>query len=175
MALRNLTFLGNPILRQKSRPIEDINETCRDFIKDMVETMYHNKGIGLAACQVGVPERIIVLDLNPEEEYGKGALAVINPVLLSAEGEEEGEEGCLSVPEIRDFVTRAEKVVVSGLDHNGEKIEIEATGLLAKAFQHEIDHVNGVLFIDHLGPLKRQLHLRKFRKIKKEMEKAGEV
>ncbi len=173
MALRKLTYLGDPVLRRRSEPVEEIDDARVDLVKDMVETMYHNRGVGLAACQVGVPERIIVLDRDPEEGYGQSAFAVINPVLVSAEGEEEGEEGCLSVPEIRDLVTRAEKVVVSGLDHNGKKIEIEASGLLARALQHEIDHINGVLFIDHLGPLKRQLHIRKFRKIKKEIESAG--
>jgi len=173
VALRQIRYLGDPVLRQKSHSVEQINSTYKGLVEDMIETMYFFKGIGLAAPQIGIPERVIVLDRDPAGDYGKGGFAVINPVILSAEGEGEMEEGCLSIPDIRDIVRRAEKVVVRGLDLDGKEFEVKAAGLMAKIFQHEIDHINGLLFIDHLGPLKRGLHVRKWRKIKKELEEAG--
>jgi peptide deformylase len=173
VALKKIRYLGDPVLRQKSRSVEQVDSTYRELVDDMIETMYASKGIGLAAPQIGIPERVIVLDKDPGGDYGKGGFVIINPVILSTEGKDEMEEGCLSIPDIRDVVTRAEKVRVKGLDLEGNEIEIEATGLMAKVVQHEVDHINGLLFIDHLGPLKRGLHVRKWRKIKKELEEAG--
>jgi len=172
VALRKLRYLGDPVLRQQSTVVENIDESYRELVEDMIETMYYNRGIGLAAPQIGIPERLIVIDNDPGGDYGKGGFAVFNPVILDSEGKEEMEEGCLSIPDIRDVVTRAERLVIQGVDFDGKEFEIEVSGLIAKVFQHEIDHINGRLFIDHLGPLKRGLHLSKWRKIKKDL---GEV
>ncbi len=174
MAIRKLRFLGDPVLRQKSEPIENIDSSHEKLAKDMIETMYHYGGIGLAAPQIGVSERLIVLDRDPGEDYGTGAFAIVNPVISSSEGSELMEEGCLSIPEIRDVVKRAERVVVTGLDINGEEMEINTAGLTAKVLQHEIDHLDGLLFIDRLGVLKRGLQVKKWRRIRKELEGAGE-
>jgi peptide deformylase len=173
VSLLKLRYMGDPVLRQKSRPVENIDGSHAKLFQDMVETMYHNRGIGLAAPQIGVSERIIVLDQDPEEWYGKGGFVVINPLIREADGEEEMEEGCLSIPEIRDVVKRAYRLVVVGYDLDGREIEIDARGLMARAFQHEIDHINGVLFLDRLGAFQRDLHVRKWRKIRKELERTG--
>ncbi len=174
MAVRKLRYLGDPVLRQQSKVVENIDGIYKELIEDMIETMYYNRGIGLAAPQIGIPERLIVIDNDPGGDYGRGGFAVFNPVILVAEGKDEMEEGCLSIPDIRDVVARAERLVVQGVNLDGKEIEIEATGLMAKVFQHEIDHINGRLFIDHLGPLKRGLHLSKWRKIKKDLEEVEE-
>lgn len=175
MAIRDLRFLGDPILRRRSRTVQELDATYGELVNDMIETMHRHRGIGLAAPQIGVSERVIVLDRDPEGVYGRGGFAVINPVILHREGEDEMEEGCLSIPEARDVVRRALKVVVSGIDLDGKEVRFEAEGLLAKVFQHEIDHINGLLFIDHLGPLQRELHINRWRRIRKELEKTEET
>jgi len=173
MSILTLRYMGDPVLREKTRPIETLDGGYAEIFDDMVETMYHNRGIGLAAPQVGIGERFFVLDRDPEGWYGKGGIIVFNPVILEAHGEVMMEEGCLSIPEIRDEVRRSAKVVLGGLDIDGNEIEIEAEGLRARALQHEIDHLDGILFLDRLGPLKRGLHARKWRKIRRELEEAG--
>lgn len=143
MALRNITkYKIDDILRKKSRRVEKIDERILQLLDDMAETMYKEKGAGLAAPQVGILKRVIVVDI------GDGLIKLINPEIVEQEGEEQGEEGCLSVPDIIGEVKRPYKVKVKGLNEFGEEIEIKATGFLARAFSHEIDHLDGILFID---------------------------
>ena len=143
MALRNITkYKIDDILRKKSRRVEKIDERILQLLDDMAETMYKENGAGLAAPQVGILKRVIVVDI------GDGLIKLINPEIVEQEGEEQGEEGCLSVPEIIGEVKRPYKVKVKGLNELGEEIEIKATGFLARAFCHEIDHLDGILFID---------------------------
>lgn len=143
MALRNITkYKIDDILRKKSRRVEKIDERILQLLDDMAETMYKENGAGLAAPQVGILKRVIVVDI------GDGLIKLINPEIVEQEGEEQGEEGCLSVPDIIGEVKRPYKVKVKGLNELGEEIEIKATGFLARAFCHEIDHLDGILFID---------------------------
>lgn len=143
MALRNITkYKIDDILRKKSRNVDKIDERTLQLLDDMAETMHKENGAGLAAPQVGILKRLIVVDI------GDGLIKLINPEIVEQEGEEQGEEGCLSVPEIIGEVKRPYKVKVKGLNELGEEIEIKATGFLARAFCHEIDHLDGILFID---------------------------
>lgn len=144
MAIRQLRYLGDPILRKKSREVKEVNERIKTLIDDMLETMYENEGVGLAAPQVGVLRRVIVIDI------GEGPIKLINPEILYQEGENIDVEGCLSVPNKSGTVKRPEKVKVKYLDENGEEKTIEGSGLLAKALCHEIDHLNGILFVDKI-------------------------
>lgn len=143
MALRNIAnYKTDDILRKKSRTVEKINERILQLLDDMAETMYKGNGAGLAAPQVGILKRIIVVDI------GDGLIKLINPEIVEKQGEQQDEEGCLSVPEIIGEVKRPYKIKVKGLNELGEEIEIKATGFLARAFCHEIDHLDGILFID---------------------------
>jgi peptide deformylase len=154
-------------LRQKARLVKNIDNGIQRLIDDMVETMYHAPGIGLAANQVGRPLSLLVIHIQREEsEYG--LIVLINPQMVSSRGETTFEEGCLSVPEYYANVTRPEEVVVRGLDRRGEKIEIAAGGLLAIALQHEMDHLEGKLFIDRISPIARDIFKRRWKKKSKE-------
>jgi len=150
-----LTY-GAPVLRRAAVPIRNLNGSLQALIDDMVETMYAAPGVGLAANQVGRLERVFVA--NPSDDRDPSQLlVVVNPELVKTEGELISEEGCLSVPEFREDVRRARRVLLRGLDRHGGPLEIEAEDLLARIFQHEVDHLNGVLFVDHLSPAKRLL------------------
>ncbi|MEZ0535788.1 peptide deformylase [Caldicellulosiruptoraceae bacterium PP1] len=142
MAIRKIRHIGDDVLRKKARTVEKFDGRLKQLIQDMLETMYEANGVGLAAPQVGILKRVIVIDA------GDGPIAVINPTITSYEGSSIDIEGCLSVPEQWGEVERPEKVVVKGFDENGNEIQIEAEGLLARAFCHEIDHLEGVLFVD---------------------------
>ena len=142
MAKRNIRHLGDDVLRKKSRTVETIDERIVQLLDDMAETMYASDGVGLAAPQVGILKRIAVIDI------GDGLIELINPEIVSFEGSEKDIEGCLSVPGRYGYVLRPEKVKVVALDRNGEKLEIEATGMLKKALCHEIDHLDGIVFVD---------------------------
>jgi len=159
MAVLAVKTYGEKVLREISKPIEKITPEIVNLVKDMTETMYTASGVGLAAPQVGVAKRIIIID---DEE--KGAIALINPEIIEKEGEMISEEGCLSLPELYAQVKRFAKIKVEGLDLNGEKIAIEAKDLLARVIQHEIDHLNGILFIDKIGKTKRKLLLEQYNK-----------
>jgi peptide deformylase len=162
MARRILTY-GHPILRQATRPVANLNGDLDRLIDDMVETMVAAPGMGLAANQVGSLHRVFVA--NPSEDHDPSRLlVVINPELVEADGELVTEEGCLSIPDFRDEVRRARRVLVRGLDRAGRPIEVEGEDLLARIFQHELDHLNGVLFVDRLSPAKRDILLRKLKK-----------
>lgn len=150
MALLKIHTGEDPVLRKKARSITKISKKLRTLAKDMLETMYHANGVGLAAPQVGISERMVVIDV------GSGPIILINPEITKKEGENRDVEGCLSLPGRSEYVTRAERVWVTALDLNGKQINLTGEGLLARAFQHEIDHLNGILFIDYLNDSKEQ-------------------
>jgi len=159
----------DPVLERPTEPVTEFNAELRKFVDEMFESMYAAKGIGLAAPQVGVSKRLTVIDLSfkerPEEK-----IVLINPEIILREGKQYEEEGCLSLPEIREKVSRAAKVRVRAQDLEGKWSELDGTELLARAFQHEIDHLDGILFFRRVSALKRDLILRRIRK----MQKAGE-
>ncbi|RME60260.1 MAG: peptide deformylase [Candidatus Dadabacteria bacterium] len=154
MSLLNIRIYPDSILREKSVEVAEFNKELKEFVANMAETMYANEGIGLAAVQVGELKRITVIDVESGEKRGNFQ-EFINPVIIEKEGSVKSEEGCLSIPGYRDTIKRAEKVKVEAFNCSGEKFTIECDGLLAICLQHEIDHMDGVLFIDHLSPVKR--------------------
>lgn len=159
MAVRALRFFGDPALREDCREVEEVDDEVRALIDDLIDTMYAEEGIGLAAPQVGVPRRVFVYDVqDPEIEPG----ALINPRIVEAEGSVRESEGCLSIPGLTEIVERSARVVVEGLDREGEPVRIEAEGLLSRCLQHERDHLDGVLFVDRVSPLKRKMLLKKW-------------
>jgi peptide deformylase len=162
----NVRILGDPILRERANEVAEISEVTRQLIRDMFETMYAEEGVGLAAPQVGIGERIIVIDPQQDD---LPAFALINPEILGASKEtEKGEEGCLSIPGLRELVERSHSVMVRGLTPEGEARELNLEGLPARIIQHEIDHLDGVLFIDRVSALKRKMLLAKWQKVKPE-------
>lgn len=167
MAILEILTAPDPILKKKAEPVDDVTDEIRTLLDDMAETMYDAPGIGLAAPQVGVLKRVIVIDVHGEDEEPK-LLKMVNPT-VTWESEETGtyEEGCLSVPQSYSDVERPAQVKVTYLDENGVTQEIEADGLLATCIQHEIDHLNGTLFIDHISRIKRSIIMRKLTKMKK--------
>ncbi|MCP1660051.1 peptide deformylase [Neisseria perflava] len=152
MALLNILQYPDERLHTVAKLVENIDERIQTLVKDMFETMYEARGIGLAATQIDVHERIVVMDLTEDRSEPR---VFINPVILEKDGETTYEEGCLSVPGIYDTVTRAERVKVEALNEQGEKYTLEADGLLAICIQHEIDHLNGIVFVEHLSQLKQ--------------------
>ena len=176
MAIRPIVEVPDPRLRQISSPVEEVTDEVRELVSDMFETMYDAPGIGLAAIQVGVPKRILVIDLQePAEEGGepvKDPRVFINPeILTTSEQDVPYTEGCLSVPDQYAAVDRPDAIRARWLDLDGKQREEEIDGLLAVCLQHEMDHLNGVLFIDHLSRLKRDMILRKLAKQRKEQGK----
>ena len=165
MALLPILEFPDPRLRTRAQPVEHVDAALRKLIDDMFETMYAAPGIGLAATQVNVHKRVLVLDVS---EKRKERVTLINPEILSREGIEETEEGCLSVPGIYDKVTRADRIRVRALDRDGKTIEFDAEGLLAVCIQHEIDHLDGKLFVDYLSELKRTRIRKKLEKERKD-------
>ena len=149
MAIRNIRQEGDEILKKKSREVEVIDDKVRELIEDMVETMHKYEGVGLAAVQVGILKRIIVIDIYDEDTP---IVKLINPKIVKQKGEREVEEGCLSFPNKFAKVKRPVEVIAEGLNEKGEKVKIKATELLAQALCHEIDHLNGVLFVDRMEP-----------------------
>ena len=165
MALLQILEFPDPRLRNRAQPVAQVDAALRTLIDDMFETMYAAPGIGLAATQVNVAKRVLVLDLS---ERRNEPLALINPEILQRAGVEETEEGCLSVPGYFDKVTRAERIRVRALDRDGKQIEFDADGLLAVCIQHEIDHLDGKLFVDYLSELKRTRIRKKLEKERKD-------
>jgi peptide deformylase len=163
MAILDIRTYPDPVLAQKAQPVENIDESIRRVLDDMAETMYAASGVGLAAPQVGISLRMIVVDASPRVE-GEKLIKLVNPVVTFGEGSVVCEEGCLSVPGVSENVTRFAKVIVEGYNEQGKPVKIETETFLATVLQHEIDHLNGVLFIDHLGRLKRDLIKRKLKK-----------
>ena len=165
MALLQILEFPDPRLRNRAQAVTQVDAALRTLIDDMFETMYAAPGIGLAATQVNVAKRVLVIDLSEKRDQ---PLALINPEILARSGIEETEEGCLSVPGYFDKVTRAEQIRVRALDRDGKQIEFEADGLLAVCIQHEIDHLDGKLFVDYLSELKRTRIRKKLEKERKE-------
>jgi peptide deformylase len=165
MAIRKILYLPDPRLRLISKPVETFDDALQNLIEDMFETMYSVRGVGLAAPQIGVNRRLSVIDVAGDKVQ---QLVLVNPEIISSEGSMAFQEGCLSVPGAYDTVTRAQKVVVKAQDRHGEFFEMSAEGLLAECFQHEIDHLNGKLFVDLLSPLKRAMARRKLDKFKRQ-------
>jgi peptide deformylase len=167
MAVRPIRTHPDPVLRVKTARVEKIDNTLDQLIQDMVETMHAAPGVGLAANQVGVSLQLAVIDLSSREndEQRHPLMVIINPEILSSEGAVVEEEGCLSIPDYSEKVKRAARVTVRAQDRTGKSFEVTAEGLLAKALQHEIDHLNGVLFIDRLSPLKKNIFKRRLKKL----------
>lgn len=158
MSVLPIHLLGSPVLRSRSPEITTVDEELRRFIEDLFETMHAAKGVGLAANQVGVTRRVAVVEA---EEH---RFAMINPVIVQSSGRDTAEEGCLSIPEIFGDVTRPGQVVLEALGMDGQPFRLEAGGLVARAIQHEIDHLDGILFLDHLSPMRRRLLINRFKR-----------
>ncbi len=163
MARLEIVTYGNPILQKKAEKIKNIDNEILKLAEDMVETMHNAPGIGLAAPQINRSLQLITIDLSLGEKK-EDLIILVNPEIVHQQGEDLAEEGCLSIPKIQEKVLRPLKVIVKGIDLNGKEKIIEAEGLLARVFCHEIDHINGKLFIDHLSPLKRSLIKKKLKK-----------
>jgi peptide deformylase len=158
MSLLPLHLLGSPVLRQHSAEVKTVDHEIRQLVADLFDTMDAAKGVGLAANQVGVARRVAVVDADGDR------FVMIDPAIIETEGRSTAEEGCLSIPDIYGDVTRPERVVVEALDQDGSRYRKEATGLKARAIQHEIDHLDGILFLDHLSLLKRGMLLSRWRR-----------
>jgi len=188
MALRKILTYPDPFLRKKCAPVEEIDGEVLKLLDDMAETMYGARGVGLAASQIGADKRVVVIDISPrnieadeeveeeeeeeETEYeGPGLIELINPEIISSVGQVIAEEACLSIPGFTSDVRRKQRVVIEAYNRGGELMEIEAEELLARVFQHEIDHLDGILFIDRLSRLKRELIKRKIEKVLGKEEK----
>ncbi|MEM7303949.1 MAG: peptide deformylase [Pseudomonadota bacterium] len=168
MALLEILHFPDARLRLTAKPVEQVDDRVRQMVSDMFETMYEAPGIGLAATQVNIQEQIIVIDVSEEKNQ---PVCLINPSIIEVGGTEEMQEGCLSVPGFFESVTRAESIKIQALNEDGEPFELEADGLLAVCIQHEMDHLQGKLFVDYLSPLKRQRIKKKLLKL----EKSGEL
>lgn len=162
MALRPLHLLGSPALRQRAEEVGSVDDGVRQLVQDLLDTMREERGIGLAANQIGVTRRVAVVQLGENDP-----IVLIDPVIIEKEGTVRGEEGCLSIPEIFADVERAASVTVETTTLDNQRRRLEATDLTSRAIQHEIDHLDGVLFLDHLSPLKRRMLLKKWKKMRK--------
>jgi len=167
MSLLEIKKFPEKILKEKTSPVEDIDDHIQRLIDNMIETMYAVRGVGLAANQVGVSKRLCVIDVSAVEGENKPLVVLINPTIIEKEGAEKAEEGCLSLPGYTTMLNRAERVSVQGLDRNGNLIVIEGTGMLSRALQHEIDHLDGLLILDRISPIKREFFKRRFNKSRK--------
>jgi len=168
MALREIVLLGDPVLRAEAEEIEDFDKGLGSLVRDMFETMYHAEGIGLAAPQIGISKRLIVVDLRHEDEPD-ARLAIVNPrVVWSSDDTEKSTEGCLSIPGMEELVRRPYSVTIKGFTPEGDPMTVEAEELFARALQHEIDHLDGVLFIDRVSALKRRMLMKKWKKLQAE-------
>ncbi len=161
MSLKQLHLLGSPVLRQRAHEVARYDDGVRALVQDLYDTMHAAKGVGLASNQIGVARRVAVVQADDLEAV------LVNPVIVESDGEEVGEEGCLSIPDIFADVARSERVVVETLGEDGARHRIEGTGMFARAIQHEIDHLDGILFLDRIGPLKRRRLLADYRKSRK--------
>lgn len=171
MSVREIRLFGDPVLREECRPVDGVDEDVRRLVDDLMATMYDADGIGLAAPQVGVPVRAFVYDVrDPDAPAG----ALINPRIAEQSAATERDvEGCLSIPGLREVVERPARVIMEALDEDGDEVRIEADGLLARCLQHELDHLDGVLFLDRVSPLKRRMLLDRWSKLEPEEQQSG--
>ena len=172
LMVREIVIWPDPILKEVAKPVERVDDSIRRLLDDMAETMYAADGVGLAAPQIAVLKRVIVIDTSPRQE-GQKLIHLVNPEIVRAEGETTWTEGCLSIPGEAEDVDRAAKVWVRALDYHGKPFELEADELLAIALQHETDHLNGTLFVDHLSSLKRELIRKRMKKLKTQRAEEG--
>lgn len=149
MARYKVVLAGDPVLRRIAHPVKEVNDNIKKLLDNMAETLYHAKGVGLAAPQVGISKRVIVVDI------GEGLFKLVNPEIVASSGIQDGAEGCLSLPDVVGNVKRSEHVKVKALNEDGDEVTIEASGYLARAFQHEIDHLNGIIFTDKATAIER--------------------
>jgi peptide deformylase len=163
MPIRRIVKYGDPVLETPTRPVEEINDEIRDLVKDMIETMYAAPGVGLAANQVGVSLRLAVIDISVGQEPD-GLIVMINPEVIESSGSQNEEEGCLSIPNFTEFVVRPERATIRALDLEGNEFTRDGEDLLARAFCHETDHLDGKLYIHRLGGIKKSLIAKKVRK-----------
>ncbi|MET0109706.1 MAG: peptide deformylase [Candidatus Thiodiazotropha sp.] len=170
MAILDILHFPDPRLRNKAKPVAQVDDSIRRLIDDMLETMYQAPGIGLAATQVNVAKRVVVIDLSDEKNQ---PLCLVNPEIIEKDGEEQMEEGCLSVPGVYEMVKRANQIRVRALGRDGATFEMEAEGLLSVCIQHELDHLEGKLFVDYLSSLKRQRIRKKLEKESRQQETPG--
>lgn len=171
MALREIRLLGDEVLRTVGAEVDAFDDELRVLVRDMQETMYYAEGIGLAAPQIGVSRRVLVVDLREDDLPLGGRLVLVNPqIVKSSRVTEKETEGCLSIPGLEEFVTRPRTITVSGFDEYGEPVEVALDDLFSRAVQHEIDHLDGVLFIDRVSPLKRRMLLKKWQKSREEAD-----
>ncbi|WP_421854422.1 peptide deformylase [Oricola sp.] len=168
MTIKPLILLPDPVLRQRSKPVERVDDALRGFADDMLETMYDAPGIGLAAIQVGEPLRMLVIDVSKEEEEKKPQVFINPRIVKNSDERSVYEEGCLSIPDYYAEVERPSSITVEYLDRDGSEQTLQADGLAATCLQHEIDHLDGVLFIDHISKLKRDMVIKKFTKLAKQ-------
>jgi peptide deformylase len=164
MAVLPIHEFPDPVLKAKAQPVTEFDQELQKLIDDMFETMYAAPGLGLAAPQIGRSLRLFVYDLKEGEDHPRHSGVLINPEFISRSGTQTGEEGCLSVSDYRTQVTRANRVVVKGVDRNGKEVTVEGEGLMARLLQHEMDHLDGTLFVDRLSSLKRQMYLKRLKK-----------
>jgi len=162
MSVRTIHLLGSPVLREVSEAVGAVDRETRQLVEDLFDTMRADEGVGLAANQVGIARRVAVVEVSDEP-----SVVLIDPVIVERDGKVRGEEGCLSIPDIYGDVDRAQRVVVETTTLDGERIRVEATELRARVIQHEIDHLDGVLFLDHLSPLKRRMLMKKWKKARR--------
>jgi peptide deformylase len=169
MGVRRIRLLGDPILRRKAREVETFDDGLRELVRDMFHTMVAAEGAGLAAPQIGLSMRVLVADDGRSSPEGIGRLALVNPVITELGDDLEREqEGCLSIPGVSELVRRPGRVVVEGFDPEGAPVRVEAEGLMSRILQHEVDHLDGVLFFDRISPLKRRMLLSKYRKLQED-------
>ena len=167
--VRDIVLMGDPVLRQRATPVDIFDDELKKLVDDMYETMYHAEGIGLAANQIGIARQVLVVDIRDEKDAAAGRMALINPRIVMVTDELDKEsEGCLSIPGLEEVVERPWGVRVEGVDVAGKPVSVEAEALLARALQHEIDHLEGILFLDRVSPLKRRMLLQKWKKARAE-------
>jgi peptide deformylase len=174
MAVRRIRIYGDPVLRVVADPVENIDDKIKDLAQDMIDTMYANDGVGLAANQVGVTKQIFVMDPR-DNENEQNPVVLLNPVIKNLSGSCEMEEGCLSIPDIRSNVKRADSFDFEAQTLNGEKMEFRAEGLLARVICHEVDHLNGKLFIDYLSPVRKMMLKDQLKQLEKQSKKESEA
>ena len=168
MAIRKIRIWPDPALSEVAAPVESVDDEIRTLITDMFETMYHAEGIGLAAPQIGISQRVIVVDLRSEEQP-EACLALINPeIVWASRDNEKSPEGCLSIPGLEEVIKRSSAIRVEAVGIDGGQMELEADGLFARVLQHEIDHIDGILFVDRVSALKRRILMKKWKKIQSE-------
>jgi peptide deformylase len=171
MAIHDIVLMGDPVLRTRAADVQKFDKALESLVQDMFETMYHAEGIGLAAPQIGISQRILVVDVRARDADAAGRIALVNPTIVGASDEtDRSSEGCLSIPGLEEIVERPWRVEVQAQNIVGEPVRLEAEDLLGRALQHEIDHLEGILFLDRVSPLKRRILMSKWKKLREEAE-----